>query len=440
MKKILLSFILLNTCISAVQAQVLTLKDAISYALEHKSEAIKARLETEKGRYEIAQARANALPNIAINGGITHNIKLQETVLPNFINPALGPMKLTMGQPWTSNAVATLSQVLFNQAVFTGLQAAKTTREFYQINQQLTEEQLIEKVANAYFQVFQARQVLANISSNLELTEKTANTIQGLYNSGLAKKVDLDRTQVALTNLKSARQQAQNGYELSENALKFMIGMPMETPLALPQEAFEPNYGLLFENSGERTELQVLEKQKELLTLSKKATSAGHYPSLVLVANYGFLGQGQKNPLFYGEKDGVYWSDFSSIGLNLSIPIFTGFGTRSKVKKAQIDIDKLQADINNTRLAFDLERKNAQTQLTNSQLTIQSQQENVKLAQSVLENTQNNYTQGLASLTDLLDAERTLSDAKNSYTNAILQYKLAEISLMKAAGKLKELK
>jgi outer membrane protein len=43
---------------------------------------------------------------------------------------------------------------LFDQSVFTGLKAAKSTREFYQINAQLTEEQVIERVANAYYQVY----------------------------------------------------------------------------------------------------------------------------------------------------------------------------------------------------------------------------------------------------------------------------------------------
>ena len=64
----------------------------------------------------------------------------------------------------------------------------------------------------------------------------------------------------------------------------------------------------------------------------------------------------------------------------------------------------------------------------------------MKLAEEVLLNTQNNYQQGLASLNDLLESERALSDAKNAYTNALLDYKLAEIELLKAQGNLSKLK
>ena len=64
----------------------------------------------------------------------------------------------------------------------------------------------------------------------------------------------------------------------------------------------------------------------------------------------------------------------------------------------------------------------------------------MNLAQEVLTNIENNYKHGLASLTDLLDAETSFADAQNSYTNALLDYKLAEVQLIKAKGELNSLK
>jgi hypothetical protein len=51
-----------------------------------------------------------------------------------------------------------------------------------------------------------------------------------------------------------------------------------------------------------------------------------------LAASYNYIGQGPQMPWFAKPSDGVYWSDFSAIGLNLRVPIFTGFGTRAKVR------------------------------------------------------------------------------------------------------------
>jgi outer membrane protein TolC len=64
----------------------------------------------------------------------------------------------------------------------------------------------------------------------------------------------------------------------------------------------------------------------------------------------------------------------------------------------------------------------------------------VELATTVLNNTKSNYQYGLAPLTDLLDAENTLVQAKNNYTNALYDFKIAEIQLLKAKGELGKLK
>ena len=58
-----------------------------------------------------------------------------------------------MGQTWTSNISATVNQALFDQKVFIGLKAAKSTREFYVLNAQLTNEQIITNVATVYYNV-----------------------------------------------------------------------------------------------------------------------------------------------------------------------------------------------------------------------------------------------------------------------------------------------
>lgn len=443
MKKYFLPALLFLSAFSFAQSQQnLNLSDAIKYALEHKADAQKSRLNIEKSKQTIAEVRANALPQISATGNLLHNLKLKEAVFAGMPGmPQSEVLRIKMGQDWTAQGNLQLTQVIFNQAVFMGLKAARTTKEFYELNHQLTENQVIEKVAEAYYRVYQAQETLKNIETNLNLTQKTFNVISGLYNSGLAKKIDLDRVSVAINNLKSAQIQAQTGVELTTNALKYMIGMPIETQIILDKNAFEVDYAVALQsgNHQDRIELQLLEKQKKLLETNIKAKASDYFPSLALVANYGFLGQGPKIPLFYGEKDKVYWSDFSAVGLSLNIPIFKGFSTRAKVRQAKFELENLETDIKDTRLALDLAYINAQSQLNNSLLTIESQKENLKLAQEVLENTQNNYEQGLASLTDLLSSERSLSESQNAYNNAMLQHKLAEIELLKAQGNLKSL-
>ncbi|CAM4000880.1 TolC family protein [Flavobacterium sinopsychrotolerans] len=441
-KTVLLIILTFALSANAQDVKSLTLKEAINYALENKADAKKAKLKVENSEYQIQEVRSRALPQISANGNLTYNPVIQTTVIDGagFGQPGT-TIQAAFGQKWVSTAGVSLTQALFDQTVFTGLKAAKSTREFYQINEQLTEEQVIERVANNYYQVYVQRQKLTVIDSTYKNTNKVKDIIKGQFDNGLAKKIDLDRILVKISNINTQRQQVLNAVQIQENALKFYMGMPIETQIEIPQTAFEVGPQALSEipNTANRTEYLLLKKQEQLLFYQKKAVEASYYPTLSLNAGYNYIGQGPKMPIGGKPADGVYWSDFSSIGLNLKVPIFTGFGTRAKVRQADIEIRTVQEDLVDTKLALDLAFANAKTQIDNSLTTINNQKENAQLAKEVLDNTRNNYIQGLASLTDLLDAENSLTEAQNNYTSAVLEYKLAEIQLIKSKGELKTL-
>lgn len=434
--------VLLSLSINAQEIKNLTLKDAITYALENKADAKKARLQIEKGEYEIQEVRSRALPQIAANGSLNYNPILQTTVIDGAGFGAPGTtIQAAFGQKWNSTAGVSLNQALYDQAVFIGLKAAKSTREFYQINAQLTEEQVIERVANAYYQVYVTRQNLTVLDNNLKNTLKVKDILKGQYDNGLAKKIDLDRTLVRISNINTLRQQTLNAVTLQENALKFFMGLPVATAISIPETEFEitPSALSLAADTTTRTEYLLLKKNEQLLEYQKKSIEAAYYPSLSLNAGYNFIGQGPEMPWFRKPSDGVYWSDFASVGLNLRVPIFSGFGTKARVSQADNKLASIKVDLEETKLALDLQYSNAKTQIENSIVSINNQKENSKLAQEVLTNTNNNYIQGLASLTDLLEAESELVVAQNNYTTALLDYKLAEIQLIKAKGELKTL-
>jgi outer membrane protein TolC len=148
---------------------------------------------------------------------------------------------------------------------------------------------------------------------------------------------------------------------------------------------------------------------------------------------------GNKVPIFKGKSQGVNWFDAASVGLNLKIPIFNGGATRARMRQADVSIKKLNEDIANTTLALNLAYENSKTQINNSIITLNSQKKNVQLAEEVFSNTQNNYNNGLATLTDMLNAETSLTESNNNYSSALLNYRVAEIQLIKSQGQLKSL-
>lgn len=436
-KRIISAAVIMTVTSQYADAQTLLhLNDAVKHALEFKSDAIKARLDIENSEYLIQEVKANALPQLNAQGSVGYNAILQQMAM----NLNGQTMVIKMGQPWQINGAVQLDQTLFNMSVFEGLKAAKTTREFYQINATLTEEQIIEKVTQSYYEVYKTKSQLLTIDKAIANTERIKNILTSLYENGLAKKIDLDRIQVALNNLKSSRQQLVNAIQLQENALKYLIGMDIKEPITLAENTFDIDKYIQIEkidNVENRTEIQMLEKQGELLRLNKKSIEAQRYPSLAFSANYGYMGLGEKMPFFYGKADGVNWSDFSTLTLALRVPIFSGFRMNAQISQAQIEIEKFEADLHDTKLALSLAQENAYTQINNSLITLNVQKENMELARQVLVNVENNYNNGLASLTDLLDAENSYAEAQNNYTSALMDYKLAEIQLLKSRGELK---
>ena len=451
-KPLLLSILLVVVTVFAtaqehIQPVELNLKHALQYALQANQNARKAKLDVENSEYRIDEVRARALPQINGNSGLAYNALLQQSVLPKIFGPDPNPnetMLVAFGQKWNANAGVSITQPLFDKSVLTGLDAAKATREFYKLSAQLTEDQVIEQVATNYYQVLVQRQQISVLDSTLKNTRRVQQIVQGQYNNGLAKKIDLDRIEVNIANLESRRQQLLNGVALLENQLKFYMGMPISTHIMIPDEeinSIQPRAVALDDRytMENRLEFRLLNSQEQLLRLQKESYRNEYYPSLSLSGNYSYQGTGNSVPLFKGQSSGINWFDVASVGVNLRIPIFNGGATKARIRQAEIGIKKLQEDKANTTLALNLAYENAKTQINNSIITLNAQKKNVQLAEQVFANTQNNYNNGLAPLTDLLNAETSLTEANNNYSSALLNYRVAEIQLIKSRGELKSL-
>ncbi|MEH6305115.1 TolC family protein [Olivibacter sp. CPCC 100613] len=437
------AFILISSF--ALKAQdSLTLKQALNYAMENSEVLEKARLDILNGRHKVAEVRAGALPQVDLTSSITRNLILPQFVVPaEFMGGQPGEfVAIAAGQYWTGITQVQLNQELFNQSVFTGLKAAKSSEEYYRLAAEVSEENVIQQVASAYYQVIINQEKMKVIEANIDRTQKLLTMTSSQYDLGLAKKIDLDRVKVNLSNLESQKQDLLTAITQQNNLLKYYMGMPISENIQIPlselqdlkQETFTLD-GNAF-NLERMAQYRVLKSQESLLSYQKKARIAEYYPSLSLGANYIYNTQSNRfNP--YSSKALNF--DMSAITLTLKVPLFDGFARRSRVRQADVDIQKNYQDLKNTSNSLTMAYENASNQLKNSLMTIQTQEENKKLAEEVFYSTQNNYRNGLASLTDLLTAETDLVSAQNSYNEALLNYKVAQIELIKSNGNIKSL-
>ncbi|UKJ09034.1 TolC family protein [Solitalea lacus] len=436
----------LSTAQVKAQSTDLSLKDCLNYALANNQKLASTKMNEESGRYKTEEIRAQALPQINANANFTDNIIKQQMVLPGELVGKPGTVKaIEAGTTYNANAGIELSQQLFNQQVFTGLRAAKKSEEYYQLNTAMSEEDVIQGVSKLYYSVLVSQQKMDVVEANIKRVEQLVKTSASQYQNGLAKKIDLDRIKVNLTNLLTQRQELTNAITVQSNQLKYAMGMPIEQQVSFPKldskqiESQSAN-GLVFENLNinNRTEFKLLDKQSELLELQKKANISEYYPTISAFANYSYNGLSNEFDL-HKSGGSATWFDMSSIGLRVRIPIFDGFARRSKINQTKVSIRQLDKTKEYTKLSFNMAHENAKIQLKNSLNTISSQKENVTLAEEVYKSTQNNYNLGLADLTDLLTAEVSLTEAQNNYSQALLNYKIAEIELIKSNGNLRTL-
>lgn len=426
----------------------LTLKDALQFALQHNMQLARTRMEEDMGRYKTMEARAQALPQINGSASYTDNLQLAQSALPGELAGKPGTVEvIQFGVKYNAAAGAELNQELFNKKVFTGLQAARKGEEYYKMQTVQTTENVIYSVSQVYYALLVTQEKVKVVNSNIDKLTQLVNTTQSQYANGLAKKIDLDRIRVNLTNYRTQRIQLDNQLQTQANNLKKLMGAPLQTSFEVPAislgEIEQKASGIAqFDDLrlGNRTEYQLLKKQEELQQLQKKAYQADYYPSISAFGRYSYNGM-SKQWLFSNNdpSNSTFWFNTSAIGLSLKIPIFDGFARRSRVNQANVTLRQLNKQMEETALNINTEYENAKLQLRNNLSTIGAQKENVSLANEVYYSTQNNYKLGLASLTDLLDAETSLTEAQNSYNEALLQYKLAELDIIKSQGNLKTL-
>ncbi|RAJ01552.1 outer membrane protein TolC [Chitinophaga skermanii] len=450
MKRLKFSFILLigfGLTTAATAQTKLSLQETLQFALKRNQQLQQVRLEEDLGRLKTKEIRAQALPQISGSGNLTDNILKQKMALPGDLAGKPGELVvLTAGTTWNASLAGDLSQQIYNQSVWTGLKAAKAGEQYYALQTAQSEENVIYNISSLYFNVLVTNQKIAVLESNIEKFKKLTETTQTQFDNGLAKKIDLDRIKVSLTNYTSQRNTLVNQVQVQTNMLKFAIGMPASEQITFPelslkdiqqQTAGNIDWGNFDTNN--RTEFKLIEKQEELQQFQRKAYLAEYYPTVSLNGRYSYNGMSDKFDLFNGKGGSAFWYGMANISLNVKIPIFDGFARKSRVQQSEVKLKQLEFEKDRTKNDLTTSFENAKLQLANNLNTIKAQKENMELAEEVYASTKNNYELGLANLTDLLNAETSLAEAQNSYNEALLQFKLAELELIKSNGNLKTL-
>jgi outer membrane protein TolC len=422
----------------ALAQQQIDLKAALKYTIEHHANVKKAQLDIAKGNELVRQSLSTGLPQVNGNINIINNAILQTSFVPAEIvgGPPGELAPLQFGANWNAVAGVELNQMVYNQTWLLGLRATRELTDFYKLVLEKSKDQVVADVAKLYYQVQLSRTQKSLFQANIDQIKGLLTVTQKQYENGFGKKVDVDRLRVQQSNLEMQLVNLELQIKQAEQALKFAMNLPLETAIVLTDTISsnmfeEVNAAITQPNYLQKPDLLILKKQSSLYQLDMERWKAGFYPSVSFFGNYNY--QWVSNNL--GDiGDGKTWTDFSQLGIRVNIPFFDGFNKKSLMQTAQLNILQTDQDYNFAKLGLQLSHEAAVTSLRVNQNNLQSVIATQKVAEDVYRVAQSRYREGLAPITELLDAETSLRQSQSNYITTLAQIKLAEIDILSANG------
>ena len=239
-----------------------------------------------------------------------------------------------------------------------------------------------------------------------------------------------------LNNLKTTQSVVQNAIKLAYAAMKFATGVSQKDTIVLKDQLTVDvlKEGILDETFmyEDRPEVRTLNTLQKLQQLDIKRNKLGFLPTVALSGNYSVNGMGQK----FFTHESTFWYKSAFIGLNVNLPIFSGFQRKYNIQVSQLTLEKLNNTIENVKQAIDFEQVITRESLKNALLNLDAQEQNLELAEKVFNTTKIKFENGVGSSLEVLQADTEYQNAQGNYFNALYNATVAKISYLYSLGKL----
>jgi len=331
---------------------------------------------------------------------------------------------------------ATVTQLLFQPDVFVGLQARESALNYNQGIIDQTKEKIKDTAYKRYFAILVAQKALLFVSESVKRLEKLYHDDSIMFKNGFAERLDLDKVQVQLNNLKNTETQLENGVTLGYAAMKFSIGLSQKDTIVLKDELTDEmvKKGVLEEGFTyeDRAEVRTLEVLQNLQKLDVKRYKMSGLPTVALAGNYTVTGMG---PQFFTNPS-TTWLRSSYVGMNINMPIFTGLQKKNKVVGAKLSLEKTNYNLEYAKQGIDLEQTVAKENLKAALSNLDLQDRNLELAERVYNGTKTKFEQGVGSSFEVLQADTDYQTAQSNYFTALYNAVVAKVSYLYSLGKL----
>ncbi|HTR41708.1 MAG TPA: TolC family protein [Pseudomonadales bacterium] len=432
-----------NTDLPGWMTRPLSMLDALNVALQQNATILKAQNDLQASYGIVVQTRAVALPQLSGTGQYkyTQPTAIETLPFPGFDNA---------NQGW--NAGFQLVQNIYDGGRLTAaFRSARLTKEQALAEYQTKLQDTLLSTRLAYYDVLLALEQITVHQASVKLLQNEVEDQQRRYKAGTVPQFNVLRAEVQLANERPLLIRAQNSYRVSKNNLSNLLGynlprdvwedIPMDLTDTLDATPYPVDLPVAIAQAlGSRTELVSLRKASELQQEGIINAKAGYKPTLQAFAGYNWFSAQYSvapnppvtpgtPPLSLGWIYGGY-----NVGAQVSWNIFDGMLTHGKVVQAKANFDKSKNDLSDKTRQIELEVRTSYSDFIEATEVLDSQKTVLAEAAEALREAQARFDAGTGTQLDVLDAETSLTQARDTNALALHDYDAARARLERAIG------
>ncbi|WP_370896891.1 TolC family protein [Chryseobacterium gossypii] len=437
MKKINNTIIAISLFVGIVSANAqekkqLTLDEAVQLGIQNSKNLKIDAAKIEEATADLLEAKNRQLPDLKLSGSYMHltnakvDLKFLEESGSGGSSEMAAPKSVFLGQ-------ASLSMPLYSGGrIKYGIQSAKYLVEAAKLSTENDKVAIAYNVAQAYNNLFKANQSIKVLEENLVASQKRDETFLKMENNGLIARNDRLKANLQTSNIELQLLEAKNNYNIANINMDLLLGLPTTTEIEV-----DPNYidegndvkpvdYYIMEAQQNRKDLQALDQQRKAAELGTKAARAENYPTVALTGGY----VAADAPKFLTIYNAV------NVGVGVSYNLANLWKQNSALRQSRAREKQLEAtnELLNDNIRLDVNREYQNANYSKQRIAVFE-----KSADQANENyriTKNKFDNGLATMTELLDADAAQISANVGVINAKADAALAYRKLLQTTGTL----
>lgn len=419
MKKTLLSTLVLSSLsLFSLNLQAEDLQAVYQLATQKDPVVQRAAATRDAAAARIDVSRASLLPTVSLGAEVSRSSR----------------ENLRFSGSNSTGASVQARQSLFNWTNWQNLTRAEKVALQNQTVYDVEVQTLIVRVTTAYFNVLKASDNLTFVAAEKRSVERQLEQTKQRFAVGLTAITDVHEAQAQFDSVVAREISSENELENAREALREITGQYHAQIAQLNTDKFStsrPTPAVVTDwvNIAELNNL-TLKAQRIALDVSEldiDLAKSGHLPTLDATANVGITKVSDMNQ-----------ADSSSIGINLSVPIYSGGGIEAGVRVAQANYVEVSQALEQSHRSVVRQIRSSFNNVNSQMSQIRALEQAVISAQSALQATEAGFDVGTRTIVDVLLSTRNLFDAQRNLAGARYDYILAQMQLKQAAGNLAE--